>query len=96
MTGFGRGIGAAAYGNYSSGFVYFVLYKYLKTNMADYFGNLRIVLAGFVAETIAIMFKFPFDLVKCRLQSVNYIFKYDNWVHGIRKEYRNHGFLSLY
>lgn len=96
VTGFGKGIGAAVYGNYSSGFIYFVLYKYLKTNMPDYFGNLRMVVAGFFAETVAIIFKFPFDLIKCRLQSVNYIFKYNNWTHGLRKEFRNNGFLSLY
>ncbi len=96
VTGFGRGIGAAIYGNYSSGFIYFVLYKYLKTNIPDYFGNLRLLVAGFVAETIAIIFKFPFDLVKCRLQSVNYIFKYSDWTHGLKKEFRNNGIGSLY
>ena len=57
---------------------------------------MRIVIAGFIAETIAIVFKFPFDLIKCRLQSVNYIFKYNNWTHGLQKEFRNNGFWSLY
>lgn len=33
VVGFGRGIGAAIYGNYTAGFFYFVVYKWLKTNM---------------------------------------------------------------
>ena len=66
VVGFGRGIGAAVYGNYSSGFIYFVLYKWLKTHMPE-LGGFKAFLAGFIAETIAILCKFPFDLIKCRL-----------------------------
>jgi hypothetical protein len=67
VTGFGRGIGAAIYGNYSSGLIYFILYKHLKTSLSDYFGRFKVLAAGFLAEIAAIMFKFPFDLIKCRL-----------------------------
>ena len=42
-----------------------------------------------LAETSAIIIKFPFDLIKCRLQSVNYIFKYQDWTHGLRVEYKS-------
>ena len=66
VVGFGRGIGAAIYGNYSSGFLYFVFYKWLKNNMPE-LGGCKQLIAGFVAETIAILCKFPFDLIKCRL-----------------------------
>lgn len=95
VVGFGRGIGAAVYGNYSSGFIYFVAYKWLKNNMNE-LGGLKAFLAGLIAETAAILFKFPFDLIKCRLQSVNYIFKYANWSHGLVKEYRKNGVSGLY
>lgn len=96
VVGFGRGIGAAVYGNYSAGFIYFVFYKWLKNNMPELRGGCKQLIAGFVAEATAIMFKFPFDLVKCRLQSVNYIFKYSSWSHGIAKEYKTNGIPGLY
>jgi Mitochondrial carrier protein len=95
VVGFGRGIGAAIYGNYSCGFIYFVLYKWLKNNMPE-LGGFKALIAGFFAETVAILYKFPFDLVKCRLQSVNYIFKYANWSHGLSKEYKLNGVPGLY
>lgn len=66
VVGFGRGIGAAVYGNYMAGFLYFVCYKWLKNNMPE-LGGFKAFCAGFIAEIIAILFKFPFDLVKCRL-----------------------------
>lgn len=94
IVGFGRGIGAACYGNYTAGFVYFVAYKWLKTNMPHW--SCKNLIAGVIAETGAILYKFPFDLVKCRLQSVNYIFKYTNWQHGFQKEYRQNGIRGLY
>lgn len=96
VVGFGRGIGAAVYGNYSAGFIYFVFYKWLKNNMPELRGGCKQLIAGFIAEATAIMFKFPFDLVKCRLQSVNYIFKYSSWSHGISKEYKTNGIPGLY
>jgi hypothetical protein len=80
VRGFGRGISAAIYGNYTAGFFYFVAYKYMKTNLPDW--KLKNLIAGFLAESLAIIYKFPFDLIKCRMQSVNYIFKYSNWQHG--------------
>lgn len=95
VVGFGRGIGAAVYGNFSAGFIYFILYKTLKNKMPE-LGGFKALIAGFIAETIAILIKFPFDLIKCRLQSVNYIFKYSDWTHGIRKEFRLNGVPGLY
>jgi len=95
VVGFGRGIGAAIYGNYTAGLIYFVLYKWLKNNMPE-LGGFKALIAGFIAETVTILYKFPFDLVKCRMQSVNYIFKYSDWRHGIRKEYRANGVVGLY
>jgi hypothetical protein len=66
IMGFARGLGAAVYGNYTCGFIYFYIYKWLKNNMPE-LGGAKAFLAGFMAETCAIMYKFPFDLIKCRL-----------------------------
>lgn len=95
VVGFSRGIGAAMYGSYTSGFVYFIIYKWLKSNIPE-LGGFKNLLAGMIAETTAIMVKFPFDLIKCRLQSVNFIFKYSNWTHGLGVEYRKNGVRGLY
>lgn len=95
VYGFGRGIGAAVYGNYSSGLLYFTIYKYLKTTMPE-LGGFRPLIAAFLAELVAIMYQFPFDLIKCRLQAVNYNFKYSSWQHGFQKEFMNNGVRGLY
>tara|TARA_B110000285_G_C14937619_1_gene520395 strand:+ start:302 stop:739 length:438 start_codon:yes stop_codon:yes gene_type:complete len=39
---------------------------------------------------------YPYDLIKCRLQSKNYIFKYKNLPHAFKKEIKNNGITSLY
>ena len=44
------------------------------------------LLASTVAEAIPIIFHFPYDMIKCRLQSKNYYFKYKNLPHAFRKE----------
>lgn len=66
IIGFGRGIGAAIYGNYTSGFLYFTLYKYLKMTLPE-FGGYRAFISAFIAEIVAILYQFPFDLIKCRI-----------------------------
>ena len=55
VLGFGRGIGAACYGNYTSGLLYFTIYKYLKTNIPE-FGGFRCFIAAFTAELFAILY----------------------------------------
>ena len=52
--------------------------------------------AALSAEAMCLFLKYPFDLIKCRLQSVNYIFKYQNLVHAFRKEITTNGPKSLY
>jgi len=34
------------------------------------------MLAGSAAQAMTLVVQYPYDLVKCRLQSVNYVFKY--------------------
>jgi hypothetical protein len=52
--------------------------------------------ASTIAESITLLVRFPFDLIKCRLQSKNYIFKYKNLPHAFRKEINNNGVMALY
>jgi hypothetical protein len=80
ITGFCRGFSACFYGSTIGGFIYFTLYKIMKTQFKETMPNvdegLVFASAGFGAEALCIGLKYPFDLIKCRLQSVNYIFKY--------------------
>jgi hypothetical protein len=101
LTGFGKGFSACFYGATFGGFLYFYLYKTLKTKFKDQLPShwdigLVYATAGLTAEALCIGFKYPFDLVKCRLQSVNYIFKYQNIPHAFRKELRTNGVKGLY
>jgi hypothetical protein len=43
-------------------------------------------LAAFVAEFFTLLIHYPYDLVKCRLQSKNFHFKYRNIPHAFKKE----------
>ena len=101
LYGFGKGFSACFYGAAACGFVYFALYKFLKGIFKERFGGtvdmaLCYMLASFVAETLTLSVQYPYDLIKCRLQSVNYIFKYQNLPHAFRKEARKNGVRSLY
>ena len=101
LYGFGRGFSACFYGSIFCGFSYFFLYKYVKLQLFDRFGvdaNPTIVfcVASVFAETLTILVHFPYDLIKCRLQSKNYIFKYKNLPDAFKKEIRTNGFLGLY
>ena len=101
IVGFGKGFSACFYGSAFGGFLYFVLYKTLKTHMGDYLPKtwdigLVFATAAMTSEALCLGVKYPFDLIKCRLQSVNYIFKYQNLVHAFRKEITKNGPRSLY
>jgi hypothetical protein len=90
LIGFGRGFSAAFYGAVMAGFTYFFLYKFFKEKIAKQFEkwNMKVdvgliaLMSSFTAELFTLLSKYPFDLVKCRLQSVNKIFKYKNLVHA--------------
>ena len=101
IIGFGKGFSAAFYGAAIYGFSYFVIYKMIKSYLAEKFeGKVDMavcyVLAAFVTECLTLSVKFPYDLIKCRLQSVNYVFKYQNLVHAFKKEIKKDGLKSLY
>ena len=101
IIGFSRGFSACFYGSIACGFIYFSLYKIFKSYFRDYFGsnvNMAWVFfsASFVAEFFTLLVYYPFDLIKCRLQSKNYIFKYKNLPHAFRKELSEGSIGSLY
>lgn len=91
VRGFGRGFSAAFYGGIIYGFFYFAIYKVIKGYFKDYFDGtvdmaVCYLLAAFTTEVITLSVKYPYDLIKCRLQSVNYVFKYQNLPHAFQKE----------
>lgn len=91
MYGFLRGFSAMFYGSVICGFIYFAGYKFLKTYFQGYFGEnanpaLVFFSASFIAEFITLLVYYPYDLIKCRLQSKNFHFKYRNIPHAFRKE----------
>ena len=101
LYGFGKGFSACFYGAAACGFLYFALYKFLKSVFKENFGSsldmaFCYMLASFSAETITLLVQYPYDLIKCRLQSVNYIFKYQNLPHAFRQEAKKNGVRSLY
>jgi hypothetical protein len=52
--------------------------------------------ASFMAELLTLFFYYPYDLLKARLQTRNFIYKYKNLPHAFMKEINESGFLSLY
>ena len=101
VYGFFRGFSAMFYGSVFCGFIYFSLYKFFKGVFKDLYGeNFNIAwtffTASFVAEFFTLLVYYPYDLIKCRLQSSDFQFKYKNLVHAFSKEIRQNSFLSLY
>ena len=77
------------------------MYKVIKGYFKDYFdGTVDLafcyLLAAFTTEVLTLCVKYPYDLIKCRLQSVNYIFTYQNLPHAFHKEVTTNGVMSLY
>jgi Mitochondrial carrier protein len=52
--------------------------------------------ASLSAMILTLAVQYPFETIKVRLQSVNYIFKYQNLPHAFRKEVTQNGVRSLY
>lgn len=69
------------------------LYELLGSNTSD---TLVFLLASMIAEAVTIIFHFPYDMIKCRLQSKNYYFKYKNLPHAFKKEINSNGIKGLY
>ena len=91
VYGFGRGFSACFYGSIFCGFSYFFMYKTTKLKMYEYFGQdvnptAVFLTASVIAEMITLIVHFPYDLIKRRLQSKNYYFKYKDLPHAFRKE----------
>lgn len=99
--GFLKGLSACFYGSIFCGFVYFGLYKKIKLLLYEQYGSdinptMVFLIASVIAEAMTIIFHFPYDLIKCRLQSKNNIFKYKNLPHAFRKEINANGIRGLY
>jgi Mitochondrial carrier protein len=91
LFGFSKGFSAMFYGSVFCGFIYFSLYKWFKMYFKERFEpstNPAAVyfVASFTAEFFTLLIYYPFDLIKCRLQSKNYVFKYRSLPHAFTKE----------
>lgn len=100
LYGFSKGFSACFYGSIFCGFIYFSLYKLFKIHFKEWFGEgyniaWTFFMASFVAEFFTLFVYYPYDLIKCRLQSKNYIFKYRNLPHAFQQEMQKSVF-SLY
>ena len=67
--------------------MYFFLYKHIKLTMYDKYGvdvnpTLVFIMASVLAESLTLSVHYPYDSIKCRLQSKNHIFKYQNLPHA--------------
>jgi hypothetical protein len=51
---------------------------------------------SFLAETFTLLVYYPFDLIKCRLQTSNRVYQYKSLLHAFTKEITENGVLSLY
>jgi hypothetical protein len=79
FAGFSKGISACFYGSIACGFIYFSFYKFFKQYYREFLGDSYNIawtffLASLTAEFITLIFYYPFDMFKCRLQTSNYIF----------------------
>ena len=88
------------YGSVICGFIYFSGFKLLKNYFSETMEKsnptLTVFLASFIAEFFTLLVYYPYDLVKCRLQSKNYHFKYRSVPHAFHKEISQGSILSLY
>lgn len=99
--GFGKGISACFYGSILSGFTYFYLYKKVKLLIHEHLGNkvkpaATYLMASVVADVFTILLCFPYDLIKCRIQSKSQIFKYRSLPHAFQDEIGKNGIRGLY
>jgi len=91
MKGFFVGINATFCASLFGGFTYFTLYKFLKSKLkkGEDDGRFRSFLTDFgaaaIAEMVALLIYFPFELVKARLQTRNETFMYKNVQDAFKK-----------
>lgn len=100
-AGFTKGFSACFYGAAACGFMYFSLYKVLKQSLKSVLGEeydlaVCYILASITACTATLTVQYPYDLIKCRFQSVNDVFKYESLPHAFKKEVSTNGARSLY
>lgn len=101
VYGLSKGISACFYGSIVWGFLYFSLYKKLKSYLHTLFdGRVHVsfvfLAASFLAESLTLLLYYPYDLIKSRLQTSNRIFQYKSLLHAFQKEIKENGVFSLY
>ena len=87
LKSFYRGYTCTLYGSVFYGFLYFSLYKEIKRKLEESGLGMtsRILLAAFVAETAALIFYYPFELIKVRFISKQQQYGYKSVSDSFRK-----------
>lgn len=98
VYGFAKGISATFYGSLIAGFVYFTFYKYLKEKFiaSKEASFMQFFMCSVLSEIFTLLFYYPYDLIKSRLQTRNFHFKYKNLVHAFRSVIKKEGTSQLY
>lgn len=101
ISGLSKGISSTYYGSLVMGFIYFTTYKHLKSLIYSVFGekihpSIVFLTSAFWAQTLSLSLYYPFNLIKCRLQTSNSTYEYKSIVHAFQTEYKRHGIRSLY
>ena len=96
-----KGMKSTFYGAAFCGFIYFALYKYLKSFFKEKLGEdtdpaYSYILASIVTGLVNFIVGYPIDVIKCRFQSANHIYKYQNILHAFMREIKDNRGRSLF
>ncbi len=88
VFGFWRGASATYYGALIAGIIYFSVYKFLKRHMIHE-GEGKVHMLAFLgssltSEALVMVFYYPYDLIRTRMQTRMSGFEYQGPFHGIR------------
>ena len=83
------------------GFLYYSLYKFLKHFFKEKLGEdsdpaYSYALASVITGIINFYVSYPIDVIKCRFQSANHIFKYKNIPSAFKREIKENYGRSLF
>jgi hypothetical protein len=91
LFGFWRGASATYYGALLGGLIYFSAYKYLKKHLSKLHENkeglnyLTYLASSLLGETLFLLFYYPYDLIRTRMQTRVKGFEYKGPLDGLRK-----------
>jgi hypothetical protein len=90
FIGFWRGASATYYGALLGGFIYFTTYKFLKNKLKSLEGSEKLHTFSYLAssllgETLFLLFYYPYDLIRTRMQTMMTTWDYKGPIDGYRQ-----------